>query len=74
MTSPDPPQNGSRLEIHKPIMNDHTPDLSANKKMIFPPGGSSSKPPSSGFASMTKPSGSKPGLFAKPKMNVNKKF
>ena len=73
MTTPAPPQNGSRLEINKPIVNDHTPDLSGNKKMTFPPGGSSGKPPSSG--AMSKPSfGSKPGLFAKPKMNVKKKF
>ena len=56
------------------MVNDHTPDLSGNKKLIFPPGGSSGKPPSSGVLTMSKPSGSKPGLFAKPKMNVKKKF
>ena len=74
MTSPAPPQNGSRLEINKPFGNEHTPDLSGNKKMMFPPGGSSGKPPSSGVLTASKPSFPKPGLFAKPKMNVKKKW
>ena len=68
--TPAPPTNGSRLEIAKQPMNDHTPNLTGNKNTMF---NSSGKPPSSGVMSAGKPSfGSK--LFAKPKLNMGKKF
>ena len=72
--TPPHPQNGSRLEITKPPINDHTPNLTGNKKLMF--GGSTGKPPSTGVlgGSVSKPSGSKPALFGKPNMKVKQKF
>ena len=73
--TPAPPQNGSRL-VNEPeeYQNDRTPNLAGNKNNMFNSGG---KPPSSGGFSASKPAGmglSKPGLFAKPKFGVKKKF
>ena len=69
MTPPHPP-GGSRLDISQPASTDKTPNLAVNKNPFGE--ASAGKPPSSGL--MTKPAGSKPGLFAKPKMTVKKKF
>ena len=71
--TPAPPQNGSRL-VNEPddYQNERTPNLAGNKNMMFNSGG---KPPSAGGLSASKPAGtSKPGLFAKPKLGVKKKF
>lgn len=69
MTPPHPP-GASRLEISQPLSNEKTPNLSVSKNPFGD--ASAGKPPSSGL--MTKPGGGKPGLFAKPKMTVKKKF
>jgi len=71
--TPAPPQNGSRL-VNEPedYQNDRTPNLAGNKNNMLSSGG---KPPSAGVFSASKPAGmGKPGLFAKPKMGMKKKF